>query len=775
MRDLREFANPYDPTRPVQERSLLYGRDDTLLWIGQQLSTGRRLLIVHGAELIGKSSLTLALCSELPLEIQCCVLFACKPYQGRALSEAWNALAHAIADQIGGGQAPLSSSAGEEDPSEYLCTLLHSLSGPREARPVLLILDDVHLLWTGQQGQPDEPARTRVLEVLTNLLGTVPFLRLFLTMSEGAFARLSHPLLHGAEVLHLGPLSNEDAQQLITRPAQSTIRFDPGAVRRVADLASNHPYYLQRFCYALFERCAREGNLNQSDVDVVLEEMLRQPDPRFQAIWEQSNAVERAALVAMSRLKGTHGLTTRQEVIAYLQRLDHEVPAQPIVRALDQLARRGVLVRMGALSYRFAVKLFSYWLERHFTPERVLGDIDWEHLEAPAVITGAIPESADEKISPALTIGYWVIAGLGAMALLGLLLWGLIFAGVWQVGLFETPDPPTISPLLVDAVSPIPTSTPTPLPPTPTPTSPIIITRTMPSIVFRARNVGGVGDLPNWQIFVMNVDGSGRQRLTFTDNEDITPIWSPDGRWIAYVSKRSENREVMVMPVPNVLELSGIEASRIAPEQYETRAINITRHPSNDWTIGWSPDSAQIAFSSNRGGYWQVFVARADGTATYPVTSDGVSRLSPVWSPDYKWLAYSAKRENNWDIYVMPAPGPDGQGAKPEQERRLTFAEGNDLSPMYSPDGRRIAFESNRDGNTEIYVMNADGSNQRNVSNFPGAADHGPVWSPDGRQIMFYSNRTGNWDIFVMSSDGRNVVNLTNTPDVDEQEPFWRP
>jgi TolB protein len=71
--------------------------------------------------------------------------------------------------------------------------------------------------------------------------------------------------------------------------------------------------------------------------------------------------------------------------------------------------------------------------------------------------------------------------------------------------------------------------------------------------------------------------------------------------------------------------------------------------------------------------------------------------------------------------------------------------------------------------------MNADGSNQRNVSNFPGAADHGPVWSPDGRQIMFYSNRTGNWDIFVISSDGQNVINLTNTPDVDEQEPFWRP
>jgi len=687
------------------------------------------------------------------------------------ISEAWNELAKAVASQAGGQYVPLPNQT-DEDSLERLRAQLCSLSAPGEVRPVLLILDDVHLLWAGQQ---DETARLRVLEALSSLLGTVPSLRLFLTMSEPTFECLSYPLLHSAEVLHLGPLSNEDAQQLVTRPAQILIRFDPGAVRRIADLASNHPYYLQRFCYALFERCARDGNLNQSDVDAVLEEMLHQPEQHFKAIWEQSGAVERAVLVAMSRIKGTHGLTTHQEVITHLQRFDSEIPAQPILKALDQLAARGVLMRMGAVSYRFRVKLFSYWLERHFTLERVLDGIDWESLNVPMTVAETPSEQPDDEISPRSTIGHWIIAGLGTTALLGLLLWGLIFAGIWQVDLFESSSTPTVSPLLVDAVSPVATPTPTPIPPTPTPTSPIIITRTMPSIVFRARNVGGVGDLPNWQIFVMNVDGSERQRLTFTNNEDITPIWSPDGRWVAYVSKRGENREIMVMPAPDVLGTAGIEANRLSPEQYETRAINITRHPSNDWTIAWSPDSTQIAFSSNRAGYWQVFVARADGTATYPITSDGVNRLSPVWSPDYKAMAYSAKRENNWDIYVMPAPGSDGQGAKPEQERRLTSAEGNDLSPVYSPDGRRIAFESNRDGNTEIYVMNADGSNQRNVSNFPGAADHGPVWSPDGRQIMFYSNRAGNWDIFVMSVDGQNVVNLTNTPDVDEQEPFWRP
>jgi TolB protein len=71
--------------------------------------------------------------------------------------------------------------------------------------------------------------------------------------------------------------------------------------------------------------------------------------------------------------------------------------------------------------------------------------------------------------------------------------------------------------------------------------------------------------------------------------------------------------------------------------------------------------------------------------------------------------------------------------------------------------------------------MNADGSNQRNLSNLPYADEHGPVWSPDGHRLLFYSNREGNWDVFVMAATGENVLNLTRTPDVDEQAPTWRP
>ena len=87
--------------------------------------------------------------------------------------------------------------------------------------------------------------------------------------------------------------------------------------------------------------------------------------------------------------------------------------------------------------------------------------------------------------------------------------------------------------------------------------------------------------------------------------------------------------------------------------------------------------------------------------------------------------------------------------------------------------GKRIAFSSKRDGHWEIYVMNADGHNQRNLTNHPDGDWH-PVWSPDGKRIAFVSNRTKdlNRDIYVMHADGSNPRNLTNHPN-DDEDPAW--
>ena len=109
------------------------------------------------------------------------------------------------------------------------------------------------------------------------------------------------------------------------------------------------------------------------------------------------------------------------------------------------------------------------------------------------------------------------------------------------------------------------------------------------------------------------------------------------------------------------------------------------------------------------------------------------------------------------------------------EARRLTNNEVNDLAPVWSFSGDLIAYETNLEGNVEIYVMSSTGENPRNLSGVPYADDHGPVWSPDDERLVFYSNREGNWDLFSVKIDGSNTINLTNTPDIDEQTPAWRP
>jgi Tol biopolymer transport system component len=128
-------------------------------------------------------------------------------------------------------------------------------------------------------------------------------------------------------------------------------------------------------------------------------------------------------------------------------------------------------------------------------------------------------------------------------------------------------------------------------------------------------------------------------------------------------------------------------------------------------------------------------------------------------------IAFDSNRNGNEDIYLM---NPDGSGVT-----QLTFDPAPDSYPEWSADGKKIVFESVRDGNNEIYVMNADGSGQTNLTNNPNL-DLVPTWSPDGTQIAFTSRRDGNEEIYIMNADGSGQTNLTNNPAGDAQ-PAWSP
>ena len=172
----------------------------------------------------------------------------------------------------------------------------------------------------------------------------------------------------------------------------------------------------------------------------------------------------------------------------------------------------------------------------------------------------------------------------------------------------------------------------------------------------------------------------------------------------------------------------------------------------------------RIAFVSSY--YSGIYVMSANGADAARLISSATSTSygHPAWSPDGTRIAFESARDGNEEIYVMNA---DGSGLA-----RLTNNPAWDGGPAWSPDGARIAFSSNRDGVSEIYVMNTDGTNVARLTSGPG--DGWPAWSPDGTKLAFESYRDGNWEIYAMNADGSGVTRLTNNPAVDGG-PAWSP
>ena len=173
------------------------------------------------------------------------------------------------------------------------------------------------------------------------------------------------------------------------------------------------------------------------------------------------------------------------------------------------------------------------------------------------------------------------------------------------------------------------------------------------------------------------------------------------------------------------------------------------------------PGEAQIIFTSDRGGDYDIYLLNAHGLRN--LTRHPAFDSDPAWSPDGSKIAFVSDRSGGLDIYVMDADG--------RNPRRLTKDPEVDGFPDWSPDGERIAFMSHRWRGPNIFLMDISGRIIRAITN--SGWDWAPAWSPDGRWIVFSSSRERfNTEIYIVDSEGGNLQKLTNNASVDE-DPDW--
>lgn len=317
----------------------------------------------------------------------------------------------------------------------------------------------------------------------------------------------------------------------------------------------------------------------------------------------------------------------------------------------------------------------------------------------------------------------------------------------------DTPEPtdtdvPTNTPSATATPTPTFTSTPTA---TPTPTATLTPSATLTPTP---------RPLPAALLFVSDRDGSADVFLSFdgetewrpianTGNVEHQPIWSKDGRRVAYSSGVDTDFDIFVYEVnSNTTELV-----------VESDAIDA-------WP-SFSPDGSRLIFTSTRTDNFEVFILDLNSGGSLNLSNHPADDFLGDWSLDNTQIVFVSNRDGDNELFVMNPSGGDVQ--------QLTFNDSDDSYPRWSPDGSQIVYHSNVTGNYEIYAYDVATAESTQLTSL-NATSSSPVFTEDGSEIVFWTDRNGSRDVYVVPADGsdapRAILGLSSS---DEQDAARRP
>jgi Tol biopolymer transport system component len=262
------------------------------------------------------------------------------------------------------------------------------------------------------------------------------------------------------------------------------------------------------------------------------------------------------------------------------------------------------------------------------------------------------------------------------------------------------------------------------------------------------------GDSTGYNVFTMGFTGDNVRRLTSDSIGGSSPAWSPDGKKIAFVGYRGSRSDIYVMDVDG------------SDERLLTDEAEIEGAAQYDADPAFSPDGRTIVFSRGWGPTaYDLYEINVDGSDFAPLFLSERVSANPTWSPDGERIAF------NDGAHGIRTVRPDAGGLA---------ALGPGHEPDWSPDGDRLAFALDEGlGESEIYKMDADGSDAKQLTRPEQRLDRyigagGPAFSPGGGKIAFHDGRDGDGEIFMINADGTREIKLTRNRAAD-YDPAWQP